>query len=173
MLAIFLSFIALLFLGVPVVYALVGVSLIFVLVAETFLDPFRADFKGIIEFDRTGIDYRRLAALSGRIFGKIIKNPVLVAPPMFIFMGLMLDQSGVAQRMMRSMQRQFGGLRVGLSLTVLLIYASGWFRLVLSQGGLSAGNNTRPHLSRRHSIRAASGSDITTRNVETACQSAT
>ena len=120
-LAIFLSFIALLFLGVPVVYALVGVSLIFVLVAEIFLDPFRADFKGVIEFDRTGIDYRRLSALSGRIFGNIVKNPVLVALPMFIFMGLMLDQSGIAHRMMRAMQRLFGGLRGGLSLTVLLI----------------------------------------------------
>ena len=40
---------------------------------------------------------------------------------MFIFMGLMLDQSGVAQRMMQSMQKLFGGLKGGLSLTVLLI----------------------------------------------------
>ena len=120
-LAIFLSFIALLFLGIPVVYALVGVSLVFVLVAEILLDPFRGAFKGVIEFDRTGIDYRRLSALSGRIFGNIVKNPVLVALPMFIFMGLMLDQSGIAHRMMRSMQKLFGGLRGGLSLTVLLI----------------------------------------------------
>ena len=60
-------------------------------------------------------------ALSGRLFGNIVKNPVLVALPMFIFMGLMLDQSGVAQRMMHSMQKLFGGLRGGLSLTVLLI----------------------------------------------------
>ena len=40
---------------------------------------------------------------------------------MFIFMGLMLDQSGVAQRMMYAMQKLFGSLRGGLSLTVLLI----------------------------------------------------
>jgi tripartite ATP-independent transporter DctM subunit len=40
---------------------------------------------------------------------------------MFIYMGLMLDQSGVAQRMMHAMQKLFGGLRGGLSLTVLLI----------------------------------------------------
>ncbi len=120
-LAIFLSFVALLFFGVPVVYALVGVSLVFVLVGELLLDPFRSDFKGIIEFDRTGIDYRRLSALSGRIFGGIVKNPVLVALPMFIFMGLMLDQSGIARQMMRTMQKVFGGLRGGLSLTVLLI----------------------------------------------------
>jgi tripartite ATP-independent transporter DctM subunit len=117
----FLTFIIMLFRGVPVAFALVGVSLVFALVAEIFLDPFRAEFRGIIEFDRTGVDYQRLGALSGRLFGNIVKNPVLVALPMFIFMGLMLDQSGVAQRMMNSMQKLFGGLKGGLSLTVLLI----------------------------------------------------
>ncbi len=120
-LAMFLVFIAMLFTGIPVAYALVGVSLVFVMVAELVLDPSRQLFRDVIEFDRTGIDYRRLGALGGRIFGGLIKNPVLVALPMFIFMGLMLDQSGVAQRMMHSMQKLFGGLRGGLSLTVLLI----------------------------------------------------
>ncbi|WP_308917034.1 TRAP transporter large permease [Jannaschia sp. LMIT008] len=117
----FLTFIWLLFRGIPVAMALVGVSLIFALIAEIFLDPFRSSFRDIIDFDRTGIDYQRLSVLSGRLFGNIVKNPVLVALPMFIYMGLMLDQSGVAQRMMHSMQKLFGGLRGGLSLTVMLI----------------------------------------------------
>ncbi|MCK0151000.1 TRAP transporter large permease subunit [Marivita sp. S6314] len=115
------TFIWMLFRGIPVAMALVGVSLVFVLIAEFFLDPFRGSFRDIIEFDRTGISYQRLQALSARLFGNIVQNPVLVALPMFIFMGLMLDQSGVAQRMMHSMQKLFGGLRGGLSLTVLLI----------------------------------------------------
>lgn len=119
--AMFLTFIWMLFRGIPVAMALVGVSLVFVLIAEFFLDPFRSSFRDVIEFDRTGIEYQRLQALSGRLFGNIVKNPVLVALPMFIFMGLMLDQSGVAQRMMHAMQKLFGGLRGGLSLTVLLI----------------------------------------------------
>ncbi|MEL7258771.1 MAG: TRAP transporter large permease subunit [Pseudomonadota bacterium] len=74
-----------------------------------------------IEFDRTRITYTRLFANAGRLFGGLIKNPVLVALPMFIFMGLMLDNSGVAQRMMRSMQVLFGALKGGLALTVMLI----------------------------------------------------
>ena len=115
------GFIFMLFRGVPVAMALVGISLIFVLIAEFFLDPFRGTFRDIIEFDRTGIAYQKLQALSGRLFGSIVKNPVLVALPMFIFMGLMLDQSGVALRMMQSMQKLFRGLRGGLSLTMLLI----------------------------------------------------
>ncbi|EIE52246.1 TRAP transporter - DctM subunit [Citreicella sp. 357] len=119
--AMFLTFIFMLFRGIPVAFALVGVSLVFVLIAEIALDPYRSLFRGVIDFDSTGIDYRKLRALSGRIFGNTIKNPVLVALPMFIYMGLMLDQSGVAQRMMHAMQKLFGGLRGGLSLTVLLI----------------------------------------------------
>ncbi len=120
-LAMFGTFIWMLFRGIPVAMALVGVSLVFVLIAELFLDPNRSLFRDVIEFDRTGINYQRLNVLSGRIFGSTVKNPVLVALPMFIFMGLMLDQSGVAQRMMHSMQKLFGGLRGGLSLTVLII----------------------------------------------------
>ena len=120
-LVMFGGFIFMLFRGVPVAMALVGISLIFVLIAEFLLDPFRGTFRDIIEFDRTGIEYQKLQALSGRLFGSIVKNPVLVALPMFIFMGLMLDQSGVAQRMMQSMQKLFGGLRGGLSLTVMII----------------------------------------------------
>lgn len=120
-LAIFLTFIALLFRGVPVVMALVGTSLIFVLLAQFMFDPLRPVLREVIEFDRINLSYERLSVLSGRIFGNIVKNPVLVALPMFIYMGLMLDQSGVAQRMMHAMQKLFGGLRGGLSLTVMLI----------------------------------------------------
>ncbi len=117
----FVTFIFMLFRGIPVVYALVGVSLLFVLIGELVLDPNRKLISAFIEFQRTGITYTKLSANGGRFFGGIIKNPVLVALPMFIFMGLMLDQSGVAQRMMRSMQVLFGALRGGLALTVMLI----------------------------------------------------
>ena len=48
-------------------------------------------------------------------------NWVLIALPMFIFMGLMLDKSGIATRMMHSMQKLFGNIRGGLAITVALI----------------------------------------------------
>ncbi len=117
----FLVFIVFLFLGIPVAYSLIGVSLIFVLVGEYVLDENRKVISEFIEFKRTGINYKKMFVNAGRFFGGIIKNPVLVALPMFIFMGLMLDQSGVAQRMMRAMQVLFGALRGGLALTVMLI----------------------------------------------------
>ncbi|MFK8082788.1 MAG: TRAP transporter large permease subunit [Granulosicoccus sp.] len=120
-LAMFLVFVVFLFAGIPVAYSLVGVSLIFVVLGEHVLDEHRKAISEVIEFKRTGITYKKMAVNAGRFFGGIIKNPVLVALPMFIFMGLMLDQSGVAQRMMRSMQVLFGALRGGLALTVMLI----------------------------------------------------
>ena len=117
----FITFVFMLFRGIPVAYGLVGVSLIFMILAMFILDPFKESFVGFIEYDDTRISYRKIGVSAGRFFGGVIKNPVLVALPMFIFMGLMLDQSGVAQRMMKSMQVLFGALRGGLALSVMLI----------------------------------------------------
>jgi len=91
------------------------------LLGDAVLDPARKVINEYIEFDRTGINYVKISVVAGRFFGGIIENPVLVALPMFIYMGLMLDQSGVAQKMMRSMQVLFGALKGGLALSVMLI----------------------------------------------------
>lgn len=120
-LLLFLTFIFMLFRGIPVAFALVGVGLLFALLGEFILDPNAKAISQYIEYDKTRITYIKLAAISGRFFGGVVKNPVLVALPMFIFMGLMLDQSGVAQKMMRAMQALFGSLRGGLALSVMLI----------------------------------------------------
>jgi tripartite ATP-independent transporter DctM subunit len=120
-LSMFVGFIYLLFRGIPVAYCLVGISLIFIVIGEFILDPNKRLIGEFIDFDSVRLTYKKLAANGGRFFGGTIKNPVLVALPMFIFMGLMLDQSGVAQRMMKSMQILFGALRGGLALSVMLI----------------------------------------------------
>ncbi|WP_298296561.1 TRAP transporter large permease subunit [uncultured Litoreibacter sp.] len=117
----FIVFIVMLFRGIPVAYALVGVSLVFIVLAQFVLDPAADAIQNYIEYDETRIEYRKMFANAGRFFGGVIQNPVLVALPMFIYMGLMLDQSGVAQRMMQSMQVLFGALRGGLALSVMLI----------------------------------------------------
>ncbi len=107
----FVSFIALLFTGFPVAWVLAGVGIAFTGVA------YLTDSMG---WTVTGLDYNTLGLLVGRIFN-IMDNWVLVALPMFIFMGLMLDKSGVAERMMRSMQKLFGSVKGGLAITVTLI----------------------------------------------------
>ena len=111
-LTMFLSFIALLFTGFPVAWVLAGIGITFGGVAW-FTD-------NVMGWTMTGLDYNTLGLLVGRIFG-IMDNWVLIALPMFIFMGLMLDKSGIAQRMMHSMQKLFGNVRGGLAVTVALI----------------------------------------------------
>ncbi len=109
--AMFLSFIALLFTGFPVAWVLAGVGIAFAGIG--YLSDHLWE-------STTGLDYNTLGLAVGRIFG-IMDNWVLVALPMFIFMGLMLDKSGVAERMMHSMQKLFGKVRGGLAVTVTLI----------------------------------------------------
>ena len=110
--AMFLSFIALLATGFPVAWVLAGVGIGFAGIAWLT--------DNVMGWTMTGLDYNTLGLLVGRIFG-LMDNWVLIALPMFIFMGLMLDKSGIAERMMRSMQKLFGNVRGGLAVTVAMI----------------------------------------------------
>ena len=105
-------FILALFTGYPVAWLLAGLSLQFATIGitlgdlgyDTFLMTSWAKFSGVI--DR---------------FDSIMSNWVLVSLPMFVYMGLMLDKSGVADTMMRSFVKVFGGIRGGLGITVVFI----------------------------------------------------
>jgi TRAP-type mannitol/chloroaromatic compound transport system permease large subunit len=76
--------------GYPVALTLAGVSLIFALVGHML---------GVMGF---GI----LGALPQRIFG-VMTNDTLLAIPMFIFMGVMLEQSRIAENLLERMGRLF------------------------------------------------------------------
>ena len=109
--AMFVTFIGLLFTGFPISWVLGGTAVIFTgvgLLADKFLGTW------------TGIDYVVFSMSVNRSY-RLMYNWVLVALPMFIFMGLMLDRSGIAERMMKSMQNLFGKLHGGLAATVCLI----------------------------------------------------
>lgn len=109
--AMFATFILFLFTGFPVAWVLGGVGVLFAgigYLSDTYFDTI------------TGLDFLTLGLVVNRIY-KIMDNWVLVALPMFIFMGLMLDRSGVAERMMKAMQELFGNVRGGLAVTVTLI----------------------------------------------------
>lgn len=56
-----------------------------------------------------------------RIYANVLSNWLLVAIPMFIFMGLVLERSGVAERALRSAQSALGGSATGMGFSVLLI----------------------------------------------------
>jgi tripartite ATP-independent transporter DctM subunit len=50
-------------------------------------------------------------------------NEVLVAVPLFIFMGVMLERSGIAEQLLLTMSKMFGNLRGGLGISVVLVGA--------------------------------------------------
>ncbi len=116
--AMFMTFVGLLFTGFPVAWVLAGVGVMYCGVAYLFDNGMMA-WTGLEEI-LTGLDYLTLGAVVNRVYS-VMANPVLVALPMFIFMGLMLDQSGVAERLMHAMQRLFGTVRGGLAITVTAI----------------------------------------------------
>jgi tripartite ATP-independent transporter DctM subunit len=107
----FLTFIGLLFMGFPIGFTLGGVAMLFTLIgylSDLYLDTM------------TGLDFNLIGMVVNRVYN-LMNNWVLVAIPMFVFMGLMLDRCGVAEKMMKSMQDLFGKLRGGLAVSVTMI----------------------------------------------------
>ncbi len=103
--AMFLSLVVLLFSGAPVAIMLMGISLIFGLLAIW-----------------TG-DMRLVHAtlLPNRIFSGTIDNAVLVAAPMFIFMGLVMEKTRIAEDLLLTLQRLMRIIPGGLALAVILM----------------------------------------------------
>ncbi len=107
----FISFIALVFTGFPVAWILGGLAVLF----TAFAIVLDVDFNVTI-----GVDWNYTSITVDRIWN-VMENWVMVALPMFIFMGLLLDRSGIANQLMTSFARLFGGIRGGLAVAVTLI----------------------------------------------------
>ncbi len=107
----FTAFIGLIFTGFPVAWVLGGLACAFTAIAI------------ILEIDLgfvIGVDWAYTSLTVDRIWG-VMNNWVLVALPMFVFMGLMLDRSGVAGELMRNLVKLFGRVHGGLAITVTVI----------------------------------------------------
>ena len=96
---------ALLF-GYPVAFTLSGVSILFALICIPF---------GIF-------DESILKSIPLRIFG-IMNNVTLLAVPLFIFMGTVLERSGIAAKMLENMALAFKNTRGGLSISIIAVGA--------------------------------------------------
>ncbi len=110
----FATFIGLLFTGFPIAWVLAGTSVLFTGLGA-LLEYFGVSLGGFYE-----ANFIAFKAVINRIY-KLGENQVLVALPMFIYMGFMLDKSGIAEKMMLSMQNLFGKVRGGLGVTVTMI----------------------------------------------------
>jgi tripartite ATP-independent transporter DctM subunit len=97
--ALFIVSMILLFLGFPVAFTFAGVALIFGL----FID---------------GLDM--FSMMSFRI-NAIMTNTTLIAIPMFVYMGIVLEKAGLANRLLESMGLLFGKIRGGLAISTVLV----------------------------------------------------
>ena len=100
----FITVCLVLMLGYPVAFSLAGTALIFAVV-------------GII----TGhFDASFLTAMPNRLFGTI-QNITLIAVPLFVMMGVMLEKSRIAEQLLDNMAALFGRLQGGLAISVVLV----------------------------------------------------
>lgn len=102
--AMFLTLLVLIFSGYPVAFALAGVALLFIPIG--------------IGFDFFGPSL--LQALPQSVFATM-ENYTLLAVPYFVFMGNMLERSGLAEDLLKTMGQVFGPLRGGLALSVVAV----------------------------------------------------
>ena len=113
-----LSFIALVFTGFPIAWILGGLAVVF----TAFAIVLEVDFNLPMH-----VDWSYTSLTVERIWNNM-ENWVMVALPMFVFMGLLLDRSGIAENLMRGVSRLLASVRGGLALTVILIGMSFWRR---------------------------------------------
>jgi tripartite ATP-independent transporter DctM subunit len=102
----FLALCGLILLGFPVAFTLAGTALIFAGIGWA-LNVFDPAFFGFFP---------------NRIYG-VMTNEVLIAVPLFVFMGVMLERSKVAEELLDSMGQLFGNLRGGLGISVSVVGA--------------------------------------------------
>jgi tripartite ATP-independent transporter DctM subunit len=96
-----LALIAGIFSGYPVAILLAGIGILF-------------SFFG-------GINIMFLGTVVNRIFSGTLSNWLLLAVPLFIFMGLMLEKSDAARKLLLSLERLFAGKRGGLAISVAVL----------------------------------------------------
>lgn len=109
--ALFVVFVLSIFTGFPVAWLMGGLAVIFTAISvfsDTYLDTF------------FGVDWGYSSIVIERIYS-VMNNWVLVALPMFVFMGIMMDKSGIAEDLMTDLAKLFGRVRGGLAITVVFI----------------------------------------------------
>ena len=102
----FFGVIGMLMLGFPVAFSLAGTSLLF----------------GAVGYYFEVFDFSNLSSLAGRYIG-FMTNEVLVSVPLFVFMGVMLERSKIAEQLLLTMGKLFGNVRGGLGISVILVGA--------------------------------------------------
>ncbi|MGB2000274.1 MAG: TRAP transporter large permease [Candidatus Puniceispirillaceae bacterium] len=102
----FLALVVVIMSGFPVAFSIAGVAVLF----------------ACLGWLTGAMDISLLGAFGQRVFG-LISNQVLIAIPLFVFMGALLEKSRIAEELLDTMGRAFGQLRGGLGISVILVGA--------------------------------------------------
>lgn len=102
----FAALIGCILLGFPVSFSISGVAILF----------------AFLGWATGAMDISLLGALGQRVFG-VLTNSVLIAIPLFVFMGVVLEKSRIAEELLETMGQLFGRLRGGLGLSVVIVGA--------------------------------------------------
>jgi tripartite ATP-independent transporter DctM subunit len=111
----FVAFIALIFTGYPVAWTLAGLAIVFSAISVVL-----GAYTDLLDNTFYAIDWGYTSSIIDRNWA-VMENWVLVALPMFIFMGLFLDKSGIARELMENFARLLGRIRGGLAVSVAII----------------------------------------------------
>ncbi len=95
-----------LIIGYPVAFTLGGVAIIYALLGEAF---------GIFNLST-------MSALPSSVYG-VMTSDLLIAVPLFVFMGITLERAKIAEELLETMAGLFGSMRAGLGISVLLVGA--------------------------------------------------
>lgn len=111
----FLAFILLIFTGYPVAWTLAGLAIFYSAISVAL-----GTYTDLLDNTFYAIDWGYTSSIVDRNWA-IMENWVLIALPMFIFMGLFLDKSGIARELMENFARLLGRVRGGLAVSVAII----------------------------------------------------
>lgn len=100
----FLGALVLIFTGYPVAFALGGTAIVF----------------GVLGLAIGAFDINFIGLFPNRIFG-IMSNYTLLAIPFFIFMGVILEKSKLAENLLQTIGMLFGSVRGGLAIAVIFV----------------------------------------------------
>ena len=103
----FVALFAMILTGFPVAFTLAGTAFFFGLLGY-WLDLFYFSDFGFIP---------------GKVFDGVVKNVTLIAVPLFIFMGVTLEKSGIAEDLLETMEQVFRNLRGGLTVSLIFVGA--------------------------------------------------
>jgi tripartite ATP-independent transporter DctM subunit len=92
--------------GAPIAFVLAGTAALF----------------GVIGWVWGGLNFNLIGAMPTRVFNTM-NSEILVAIPLFVFMGMILERARIAEDLLRTMGALFGGLRGGLGVSVTLVGA--------------------------------------------------